>query len=148
MLNDLIDSVRANLSDLAGSVGEGAREKSLQLIEDWLYMAKRLYRLNSSGRIVLDYDLRIAEPFRVPGNEAGPDMWRALDALAGVPTLVVRGERSDILSARTAARMADRLPQGALVTVPGVGHPPTLDEPAAAAAIDALLSRIAEPASA
>ena len=40
-------------------------------IEDWLAMAKRLYRLNSSGRIVLDYDMKIAEPFRVPGNEAG-----------------------------------------------------------------------------
>eukprot|EP01037_Dinobryon_pediforme_P019198 gene19198-19571_t len=43
-------------------------------LEDWLAMAKRLYRLNSAGRVVLDYDMKIAEPFRVPGNEAGPDM--------------------------------------------------------------------------
>ncbi len=63
-------------------------------IEDWLRMAKRLYRLNSAGRIVLDYDMKIAEPFRVPGNEAGPDMWPTLDPLAGKPVLVVRGERS------------------------------------------------------
>ena len=66
-------------------------------IEDWLAMAKRLFRLNSSGRIVLDYDMKIAEPFRVPGNEAGPDMWPTLDGLKGKPLLVVRGERSDIL---------------------------------------------------
>jgi pimeloyl-ACP methyl ester carboxylesterase len=40
-------------------------------IEDWLGMAKRLMRLNSAGRIVYDYDMKIAEPFRVPGTEAG-----------------------------------------------------------------------------
>ncbi len=72
-------------------------------IEDWLAMAKRLYRLNSAGRIVLDYDMKIAEPFKVPGNETGPDMWGALGALKGLPVLVTRGERSDVLGARTAA---------------------------------------------
>ena len=97
-------------------------------IEQWLAMAKRLYRVNSAGRIVLDYDMKIAEPFRLPGNEAGPDMWRALAALAGVPVLVVRGALSDILSAGTAERMVAMLPDAALVTVPGVGHAPMLDE--------------------
>ena len=111
-------------------------------IEDWLRMAKRLYRVNSSGRIVLDYDMKIAEPFRVPGNEAGPDMWPTLDALEDRPVLVVRGERSDILGAETAGKMLARLPRGELVTVPGVGHAPTLDEPEAAAGIDRLLRKI------
>ncbi|MES2337609.1 MAG: alpha/beta hydrolase [Pseudomonadota bacterium] len=115
-------------------------------LEDWLAMAKRLYRLNSAGRIVLDYDMRIADPFRVPGNESGPDMWRTLDALAGRPVLVVRGERSDILSVATAEAMMLRLGQRAeLVTIPGVGHAPTLVEPAATAAIDRLLAKVAEP---
>lgn len=112
-------------------------------IADWLAMAKRLYRLNSAGRIVLDYDMKIAEPFRVPGNEAGPDMWRALDALKAVPTLLVRGERSDVLAATTADRMIAALDQAELVTLPGIGHAPTLDEPAAQAAIDRLLGRVA-----
>ena len=111
-------------------------------IADWLAMAKRLYRLNSAGRIVLDYDMKIAEPFRVPGNEAGPDMWRALAALEGVPALIVRGERSDVLGASTAARMADALPGAELVTVPGVGHAPTLGEPVVAAAMNRLLGRV------
>ncbi len=112
-------------------------------LEDWLAMAKRLYRLNSAGRIVLDYDMKIAEPFRVPGNEAGPDMWRALDVLKTVPTLIVRGARSDVLSATTAARMAETLEQGELVTIADVGHTPTLSEPEAEAAIDRLLARVA-----
>ena len=113
-------------------------------IEDWLAMAKRLYRLNTNGRIVLDYDLKIAEPFRVPGSEAGPDMWRALAALGGVPVLVVRGGRSDILSAATAERMIATLPDAELVTLPGIGHAPTLNEPVVQGAIDRLLIRAAK----
>ncbi len=116
-------------------------------IEDWLAMAKRLYRLNSSGRIVLDYDMKIAEPFRVPGNEAPPDMWQALAALKSVPTLIVNGALSDVLSDRTADRMVKALDHAELVTVPQVGHTPTLTEPVAVAAIDRLLDRVArEPA--
>jgi len=110
-------------------------------IEEWLAMAKRLYRLNSQGRIVLDYDLKIAEPFRVPGNEAGPDMWRALAALGDAPVLVVRGARSDILSAAVAERMIAALSDAELVTLPGIGHAPTLTEPGVQGAIDRLLVR-------
>ncbi len=111
-------------------------------IGEWLAMAKRIYRLNSSGRIVLDYDMKIAEPFRVPGNEAGPDMWQAFAALSKVPTLIVRGARSDVLAPATAERMLSALDHGELVTVPHVGHTPTLDEPEAVAAIDRLLARV------
>jgi len=112
-------------------------------LDDWLGMAKRLYRVTSAGRIVLDYDLRIAEPFRVLATAEGPDMWEALGGLAAVPVLVVRGGRSDVLSADVAARMIERLPQGELVTVPDVGHAPTLSEPAAVAGIARLLGRVA-----
>lgn len=111
-------------------------------VEDWLRMAKRLYKLNSSGRIVLDYDMKIAEPFRVPGNEAAPDMWPTLDGLKGKPVLVVRGERSDILGAGVAAKMVEQLPGAELVTVRGVGHAPTLDEPEAVAGLERLLAKV------
>lgn len=111
-------------------------------VPDWLGMAKRLFRLNSQGRIVLDYDMKIAEPFRVPGNEAGPDMWGAYDALGDVPVLVVRGALSDILSQQVQQRMIDRLPNATSVVVPDVGHTPTLEEPESRDAVDALLTRI------
>lgn len=114
-------------------------------LEDWLAMAKRLYRLNSAGRIVLDYDMKIAEPFKVPGNEAPEDLWGLFHELDGVPLLVVRGGRSDVLTDKTARRMADR-PDAELVTVPDTGHTPTLNEPMVAGAIDRLLARVAEPA--
>ncbi len=112
-------------------------------LTDWLRMAKRLYRVNSAGRIVLDYDMKIAEPFRVPGNEAGPDMWRALERLKTVPTLIVRGARSDVLAASVAERMIGALDRATLVVVPETGHAPTLEEPGPAQAIDALLAQLA-----
>lgn len=113
-------------------------------LEDWIGMAKRLYRLNPAGRIVLDYDMKIAEPFRLPGNEAGPDMWRAYAAFGDTPVLIVRGERSDILSASTAECMAEALPRAELVTVARVGHAPTLTEDAVTQPLARLLARAAE----
>jgi len=110
-------------------------------IEHWLGMAKRLYRLNSSGRIVLDYDLKIAEPLRVPGNDAGPDMWRALAGLRGIPTLIVRGALSDVLSSSVAERMAEALDMAELVIVPDVGHAPLLTEDDLQAPVARLLAR-------
>ncbi|HEX7858012.1 MAG TPA: alpha/beta hydrolase [Sphingobium sp.] len=110
-------------------------------LEDWLALAKRLYRLNSKGRIVLDYDQRIAEPFRAPGGESGVDLWPAFDALKAAPATLIRGALSDILSEATAQEMARRHPGLELVTVPRVGHAPTLLEPESVAAIDRLLER-------
>ena len=111
-------------------------------LEEWLVMAKRTHRLTREGRIVPDYDSNIAQPFRLPGGEAGVDLWPAFDALSGVPTLVLRGELSDILSAEAANKMAARLPDVRLVTIAGAGHAPTLDEPQAVAAIDGLLATL------
>ena len=111
-------------------------------IDDWLRMAKRLYRLTPAGRIVPDYDKKIAEPFRLPGGEAGIDLWPALEALANIPTLVVRGGLSDLLAPATTDAMIKRLYKGESVTRENIGHAPTLDEPVAIAAIDKLLARI------
>lgn len=111
-------------------------------VEDWLAMAKRTYRLTPTGKIVLDYDLKIAEPFRTPGGAAPPDLWPALEALQGAPVLILRGERSDVLSPATAARMTEVLRDAELVTVPATGHAPTLDEPDAIAGLERLLARV------
>jgi pimeloyl-ACP methyl ester carboxylesterase len=111
-------------------------------IDQWLVYAKRLCRLTPGGRIVLDYDMRIAEPFRLPGGEADFDLWGAFAGLRGIPSLVVHGELSDLLSEATVARMKAENPAMESVTVPRVGHAPTLDEPEAVEAIDRLLKRV------
>jgi pimeloyl-ACP methyl ester carboxylesterase len=111
-------------------------------IGQWLVYAKRLCKLSQSGRIVFDYDMRIAEPFRAPGGDTGFDLWTAFAGLKGVPSLVVHGELSDLLSRATVERMLAENPAMEAVTVPRVGHAPTLDEPEAQAAIDRLLARV------
>jgi len=50
-----------------------------------------------------------------------------------------RGTDSDVLAAAQAQRMADTLPHGELVRVPGIGHAPTLVEPVVLAALDGFL---------
>lgn len=111
-------------------------------LPDWLKIAKRLYRLTGQGRIVPDYDQRIAEPFRAPGGTVGVDLWPAFEALGDIPLTLVRGELSDLLTEETARAMQARLPQLDLVRVPRTGHAPTLEEPEAVAALDRLLQRI------
>ena len=111
-------------------------------LDQWLVYAKRLCKLTPGGRIVYDYDMRLAEPFRQPGGEVDFDLWSAFARLKGIPSLVVRGQLSDLLSEATAERMTAENPVMESVTVPGVGHAPTLEEPEAAAAIDRLLKRI------
>src|SRR3546814_16017040 len=67
-------------------------------LADWLAMAKRLCRLSSGGRIVFDYDMKIAEPFRLPGGEGGVDLWPALESLRHMPLLLIRGTLSALRS--------------------------------------------------
>ena len=99
--------------------------------------------LGTGGRVTFDYDMKIAEPFSVPaGATPQVDMWPLYDALATRPLLVLRGENSDILDLDVAARMAQR-PGVELVTIPRIGHAPTLDEPESVAAIERLLERVA-----
>ena len=51
------------------------------------------------------------------------------------PTLVVRGERSDVLSEDAARAVAAELPDGRLATVPDAGHAVQGDNPAGLAAV-------------
>jgi pimeloyl-ACP methyl ester carboxylesterase len=75
------------------------------------------------------------------GPPARPPLWPALQAVS-CPTLVVWGSESDVLSEAQARRMADVLPRGELVRVPGIGHAPTLVEPVVLAALERLLSAL------
>ncbi len=111
-------------------------------VSEWLDLAKKTMKIGAGGRIVYDYDMKIAEPFAVPGGEAGVDLWPAMAGLSPAQVLIVRGALSDVFSSATAERMLTMLPQGRLLTVENKGHAPTLEEPEVAAAIDDLLARV------
>lgn len=112
--------------------------------EQWITMAKRGLTLSSGGRIVFDYDMKIAEPILAADPAAPqPDLWPGFEALAAKPLLMLRGGLSGLLSESAFAEMQRRAPAAAAATVPEIGHAPTLDEPEARAAIDAFLAGIA-----
>lgn len=160
LLNDVGPEVNpAGLERIRGYVGQGRSfptwmhaARALEetqgpafpgyAIADWLAMAKRCMVLGSNERIHFDYDMKIAEPFAQPQGVTGVDLWPGIAALKDVPSLLLRGELSDVLAGDVHARMAAMLPLAEAVTVPGVGHAPMLDEPEAVAGIDRLLARV------
>jgi pimeloyl-ACP methyl ester carboxylesterase len=109
--------------------------------DDWLRMAKRSCR-EENGEIVFDYDMAIAMPFNTPSPAPAFDMWPLFAALGQKPLLVIRGAKSDLLSAAAAEKMQGVVPGMKLAVVPGVGHAPELNEPEAVAAIDAFLGQL------
>jgi pimeloyl-ACP methyl ester carboxylesterase len=109
--------------------------------EDWVRMAQRNCR-EDNGEIVFDYDQAIAEPFNSTAPSPQFDMWPLFAALAQKPLLVIRGAKSDLLSAEAFEKMHAAAPNMKSAVVPGVGHAPELGEPEAVAAIDAFLGEV------
>jgi len=102
-------------------------------------LALGVLRQRPDGRWVWKMDPAYVEQRVRHGAPPRPPLWPALRTLP-VPTLVVWGSDSDVLSEGQARRMAETLPRGELVAVPGVGHAPTLMEPTALAALERILS--------
>jgi esterase len=82
----------------------------------------------ADGQFTWRYDraLRDVRELKVRSVE---DSWASCAAIA-VPTLVMRGEISDILAPEIAERMVEVIPDAKLATVEGSGHAIPLDKPA------------------
>jgi esterase len=110
-------------------------------IEDQEETARGVLRQQPDGRWTWKMDPAYVEQRVTRGAPPRPQLWPALENLQ-CPTVVIWGTESDVLSEAQAKRMAAALPKGELVAVPGVGHAPTLVEPAALAAIERLLGEV------
>jgi pimeloyl-ACP methyl ester carboxylesterase len=105
----------------------------------WNELAREHFREGPDGRPAMDYDPAIRRPFEA--NDDSPDMWPLFGALEKVPTLLIRGALSDILSEATATAMAEVKPDLIRVDVANRGHVPLLDEPECLAALDDFIAR-------
>ncbi|MGV8995863.1 MAG: alpha/beta fold hydrolase [Parvibaculaceae bacterium] len=111
--------------------------------DDWYDYARRTFA-EEGGQPKADYDPKIGLGLRKgldAAPEGPPSMWPQFKALSHVPTLVLRGENSDILSAQTVKRMKREHPDLSQVVVKDRGHVPFLDEPESIAAIDDFLTK-------
>jgi pimeloyl-ACP methyl ester carboxylesterase len=109
--------------------------------EDQREVALGVLRQDPDGRWGWKMDPAYIRQRLERGSPARPPLWPALEALP-CPTLVVWGTESDILSEAQARRLVDVLARGELVAVPGVGHAPTLVEPAVLTALDRFLENL------
>lgn len=100
--------------------------------QQWLDLTVPMLRPSIGGGLELHYDPSIAIPYRAMNPDmalAGESLlWAAYDSIRA-QTLVLRGEQSDVLSVETAQAMVDRGPNARCVSLPGVGHAPTLVAP-------------------
>ncbi len=91
----------------------------------WRFLTEHVVRREPDGTYRFRYDPAVAVPFNAESPHKDVELWNVYDAVR-CPTLVVRGEHSDLLSRETAARMAERGPRAKLVEIAGIGHAPTL----------------------
>jgi pimeloyl-ACP methyl ester carboxylesterase len=155
-LNDIGPEIEAGSSRITGMVGsrpadfaslEEAMEYRRQTspitaarpLEDQEETARGVLRGRPDGRWAWKMDPAYIEQRIARGAPVRPPLWPALETLP-CPTLVIWGTDSDVLSETQAKRMVAALPRGELVAVPGVGHAPTLVEPAVTTALDRLLA--------
>lgn len=110
--------------------------------EAWLALNRPMWRADPTGGLRLHYDPRIAHNLQAltpaPAAAGEAQLWDAYDRLK-LPTLVLRGADSDLLTAATATAMAARGPKARVVTLPAVGHAPMLDRPTHFAPLEGFL---------
>jgi pimeloyl-ACP methyl ester carboxylesterase len=107
--------------------------------EDQEETARGVLRERPNGRWAWKMDPAYIEQRIARGAPVRPQLWPMLETLR-CPAQVVWGAESDVLSETQAKRMVAALPKGELVSVPGIGHAPTLVEPPVLAALDRLLA--------
>jgi pimeloyl-ACP methyl ester carboxylesterase len=92
---------------------------------EWRFLTEHIVRGQPDGSFRLHYDPALAVPFNAERPHKDVDLWPLYDRIR-CPTLVVRGELSDLLTRDTARAMTERGPRARLAEIAGVGHAPTL----------------------
>lgn len=107
--------------------------------EQWAEVARQFFN-DDNGLPAPGYDPNLSKSFSLMDGPA-PELWPQFAALARLPVLALRGENSDILSAKTLSEMRNRHPRLEVLTVRGQGHAPLLKDAATIGAISDFLSR-------
>ena len=94
-------------------------------VADWLEVAHALY-LEADGRPVRPCDPSVGHAYSLASGRVNASLWKQFAALRHVPSLVLRGEYSDLVTARTVARMLEIHPLLKSFVVAQEGHTPML----------------------
>ncbi|MGI9405189.1 MAG: alpha/beta fold hydrolase [Hyphomicrobiaceae bacterium] len=106
---------------------------------EWLAVAQQWFN-DDNGRPIQGYDSRLAKAVtNVDLDRALPELWPQFRAMQRYPLLIIRGENSDILSAKTVEKMCRLHPGAQTMVVPGQGHAPLLRDTASISAVISFL---------
>jgi pimeloyl-ACP methyl ester carboxylesterase len=131
-----LDEAADALWEISQGFGPHTREQWLALTAPQLEHVGDALKPRSDPAIALPF--KAVTPQMAQAGEAM--LWHAWDSLK-LPTLLLRGAQSDLLSTATAQAMTQRGPRALLVQFDGVGHAPMLVQPEQVAAVrDFLLS--------
>jgi len=107
---------------------------------NWRALTESSLRQREDGRFEMRYDPAIAQSLQLAAS-TDLDLWPIYERIS-CPTLLVRGEQSDLLSRETAQAMAARGPRPRIVEVPGVGHAPMFMDQAQIAIVSDFLCAV------
>ena len=93
--------------------------------QDWQHYTHHGVRLDEQGRYRLHSDPKIGETIKRYWAFMHINLWSRWDRIE-CPVLVIRGEESDFLTESTAQRMATTGPKAEVITIPNIGHHPSL----------------------
>lgn len=93
--------------------------------EDWQHMAATSAEKTSNGHYQLTYDPKIGTALRASLTGEDINLWPIWEAIK-CPTLVLRGQFSDLLSQATATRMTQTGPKAKQIEIAEAGHAPSL----------------------
>jgi pimeloyl-ACP methyl ester carboxylesterase len=114
---------------------------SLKTEAEWLNFAQNTFREGADGELHVDWDPAIARPLLASAGQS-VDLWPLFQSLRRLPVLGIRGGLSEILSEPVFQRMQAAHPAMNALTLEGVGHAPTLDEPTLRDALDRFLKNV------
>jgi len=92
--------------------------------EQWKQLVQYGQRVLDSGQFTLNYDPGIAQAFKSKPLE-DIDLWPVWNNIEQ-PTLIIRGENSDLLERPTAKRMTETHIKSELLKIPNTAHSPAL----------------------
>jgi pimeloyl-ACP methyl ester carboxylesterase len=131
-----LDAAAAYMRERLPPLGFAAGED-----EGWRAYAARSYAEGADGRYHPRWDIRLVNPETWKAQPL--DLWTAFGGLAATPLMLVHGGASDLLSTATVTQMVRARPDLRLVTLPGVGHAPVLEDAVSVPALDAFLREAA-----
>lgn len=94
--------------------------------EHWQNLFANSIQKSENGTFRFAYDPAIIGTFPPADKLENINLWALWEKIKTIPTLLVRGEKSDLLTHETAIQMQQSHPNFSLLEVAGAGHAPAL----------------------